>query len=916
MTASVVVHGAILFCLQQATIQAFVAPPPPRTNHQHSAVPIFKDSVGGNCRHQSMEANVISDVKNARTCSDIYRILRNAAVYNDSPGHGIIPMLGHNNNNNNNNNNTDEGEEQDDWQTLPTPEARVSPNIAAAALKKLVVIINQGDEEIELANQIIPRLLNNIEQATSIQQPPTLSLYALSGTISALARLSRRSSYTDATTLARTIVACLQAQLPEVTQAKETAMLVPTRLVAIMDAMVALNVVSTKVMVGIVTRLSQSGTLGQLVPSDLVRLLWCLRDYQAPLVVMVLKRLGKQAVHSKLKANEVIVVLRAAVHLSQTEFSGDANAMAYTLIRRGLIWSRGTNNETLVNQFTGGQVAIILHAIEKFDLKDCDHVMERLCERLTQQEAFENTADYELAILLSKMRHLKMNGYPQVVTSIGRRFLQRVQSGSDCMERQTIISVLRNAMHLQDHNEATMDAYLQGMIHLISDDSFLDQTTETDLATMVWFLAKAGHSDHRNHSEIMIRLGDRFRRRALDTYDFSPESFSMILRFSVLSFGYNNQVMEPFLKAAKYLILAESILVRCEEQELRDLAWFAVRAKWDDELVISAIAKRVLDSDLVDDCSSSAAYSLLSSFTTMAPRLNSDRYDKLLSQLFNVLGTHLLTNDLNQKEAADALYIYAKTCYIYDMGIFDHLATLLFSHVDECSIRDLAKSLWACGKMYSFEGEQSATENADAPPYLKFAREFATRLVQRSNELLPQDVAQSLWALGSLSIRDESIVSPLAQRAMTIAPDCNSQEIANILWGLSKVGYSRIDVVRTLSARIRSPDLSPTTQEAANILYALGRLRVDDEATFTMLSQLIMDQLDTCTAQAIANTLWAFHELGLSPPHRLLEGWASEKLGMVGFVNAAVSGKGDTGMLPEDNDVFEGVVPDVPMRKN
>ena len=914
-------YATLLFCLakflpQRIQVHSFRSPQilrrrAPNISCQYHHERLQTDAL-------SDEADAITAMKNAQTSEYLYQILTK---------HSTAIRL--------TNDCLDESnKEQHHWQSIAkTTDLNIAPNIAAAALNKLAVIMSSKNfthynpKMDIIALQLLPSLITNVEQ--SMDTTPThqsLSLYGLSGTLIALARLSRHSHLPQSyQPLARNIVTHLEAQLPEVTLADKdtTTMLAPSRLVGIVDAMIALDVVSVEVLQGIVTRLSKPGTFGRLSSSDLVRLLTSLRDYQDPLIAMVLRRLKKQTVHSTLTAIEMTLVLRTAVHLRQTECSSDANAMAYTLVKRGLTRSRGEHNQTLIPQFTGRHVATVLHAMEKFQLKNCDDVVNCLCHRLGHNEALQHMTGDDLAILLSNMRQLHLDQYPKAIACIGRRFVELVQNDPVSLENQAVNSILQSVIYLHETNKIVMDTFLHGVIYLIQDENFLSQTTEVDLATIVWYMAKAGNTEHPEH---MIRIGERLRRRALETHDFSPRSLSMVLRFVVVKFGYNNRVMEPFLKTAKYLILAESILTRSDEQVLRDFTWVAVRAKWNDEMVILALAKRALQPDLFDDYSSSAACSLLSSFTTLASRLNSDRYDLLLSQVFNALGTHLLSNDLNQRETADALYAYAKTCYIYDMGIFDHLAALLSKQIDMCTVRDLAKSLWACGKMYAFEAEHTETKRVEAPPYLTCARGLAIRLVQRSDELLPKDVAQSMCAIGSMTIKDENIIGPLAQRAKHVASSSNSQEIANMLWGLSKVGYADVEVVRVLSARIRSPDLLPTTQEAANILYALGKLQVDDEATFNMLGQLLIDQVETCTAQAIANALWAFQELGLAPPDQLLQRWTTEKLGLIGLVNPTILHEMDNGIDPSllvmldkdqddydndddgDDDVFDGII--------
>ena len=54
-------------------------------------------------------------------------------------------------------------------------------------------------------------------------------------------------------------------------------------------------------------------------------------------------------------------------------------------------------------------------------------------------------------------------------------------------------------------------------------------------------------------------------------------------------------------------------------------------------------------------------------------------------------------------EAADAAFAYTKAGYISDMGVFDNVVGLVGQNLGSLSTQQVAKCLWACGKIYAWE---------------------------------------------------------------------------------------------------------------------------------------------------------------------------------------------------------------------
>ena len=123
----------------------------------------------------------------------------------------------------------------------------------------------------------------------------------------------------------------------------------------------------------------------------------------------------------------------------------------------------------------------------------------------------------------------------------------------------------------------------------------------------------------------------------------------------------------------------------------------------------------------------------------------------------------LFRSKLSPAEASSALVAYAKASYVRDMGIYDHLVSLIASMTNQCSVRQLAQSIWSCGKMIAWEhsADYSWGDEGDVgmePPYLKSAKSIAIELSQRTDELSSVDVTQCIWALGKLRISEEKVL--------------------------------------------------------------------------------------------------------------------------------------------------------------
>jgi hypothetical protein len=391
----------------------------------------------------------------------------------------------------------------------------------------------------------------------------------------------------------------------------------------------------------------------------------------------------------------------------------------------------------------------------------------------------------------------------------------------------------------------------------------------------------------RDRPDLVLRIGTRFEN---DVEQCGPRHVHEFLRCAALLHGRNSTVTEPFQAAARLLLLDPSFLEQCSIRELSNFCWFMAVRQWHDEDVLLALAERILEPDSFDACTPKLACRILSSFVSVsavAKHSSSSSHgecgseselQRVSQELFGGLGERLLSAQLSPLDASSAIYSYGKASYLQGMGIFDHLVEVLASRASECTVRQLSQSIWACGRMRAWEGEQD-----EAPPCQEGAARLASHLATRAEELSPKDVAQSLWAMGRLGILNNYLVNPLASRAEDLVSKLKIQEVAMILWALSKLKIQEFRTVFVLTRRFLAEEgcLDAKPKEAASILCSLGRMDIRDEDVFRILSQSMLDQIGNASAQAVANVLWAHRAVHIAPPQSLLDSWASRKLGLV-----------------------------------
>lgn len=442
------------------------------------------------------------------------------------------------------------------------------------------------------------------------------------------------------------------------------------------------------------------------------------------------------------------------------------------------------------------------------------------------------------------------------------------------------------------------DTVIDDLLWICEGDRILERSSCLELDKIINSIQRLQIT---NHAGIMRSCGERLLHLTMER-PVAPKIFNSILRCPVLLHRRNHFVMEPYIQACEVVFMDPSFMDKCDVAEMANFLWFASIAQWRHPATLRILAQKIIDPKISDRCSPKLASRILATYTTIlavADKEGTNRleeqFHELTTRVFDCYGGHLLTSKLTPAEVSAALYAYAKASYFQDMGIFDHLLTLMARmsiSPDQPTVRQMTQSLWSCGKMsvfdsatFDFDDDHDSEEDNDETvlesesPFQQSAHIIAEALARRADELSHVDVTQSIWALGRLGEINETVISAFAGRANVLVPKMNAVEISNILWGLAKLEYTDNKLVTKMTARFFDESFLLSPKEAAMSLYALGRLGVRDEHLYDRLSYFMIDKIEETSAQAIANTLWAYRNVNLRPPQDLLNIWAVQKLG-------------------------------------
>jgi hypothetical protein len=439
------------------------------------------------------------------------------------------------------------------------------------------------------------------------------------------------------------------------------------------------------------------------------------------------------------------------------------------------------------------------------------------------------------------------------------------------------------------------DTVTEQLMDVCVEDGVLRDCNMDQLVSIVHAVQKL---DTANHSQFAKAAGRRFgelvNQSNDDGYrDMNPKLVSEILRWPILAHRRDKNILRSYIYPSLDLFSQASFLSNCNLEETSNFLWFLSSTKTFDEKCLVNIGSHLLEPAMVEGSSPKIASRILATFTSLVASrtdVSSDALVCIHGDLFHGYGGHLLSYSLTPAEASSSLYAYAKASYRQDMGIFDHLVGLLASSRRICTPRQLSQCLWSCGRMawwesHELQNDVEMFEGSSDVPYVADAKLVADELTRRVEELTPADIAQSIWALGRLDIRDKVMMSTFTHQATHHSSRFSAGQISNILWGMARTGQRDSEVIAKLTYQLTTRDIRASPIEASSSLFSLGKLNWRDEVVFDHLSSSILEQIDDTNAQSITNALWAYRTVGLPAPKRLLSKWATERIGSLSFLD-------------------------------
>ncbi|GBF93401.1 hypothetical protein Rsub_06439 [Raphidocelis subcapitata] len=183
-----------------------------------------------------------------------------------------------------------------------------------------------------------------------------------------------------------------------------------------------------------------------------------------------------------------------------------------------------------------------------------------------------------------------------------------------------------------------------------------------------------------------------------------------------------------------------------------------------------------------------------------------------------------LLDDFGTRQLANTLWACGKTAYV-DAALLDACFERLAAGAGEAAPQGLANALYAGALL------QTAGYNVDR----RHAAQLLSALVAQRQDATPQALANALWAAATLQLRvSEQHAAQLLSALVAQRQDAKPQELANALWAAAK----------------QWSDAVPPDVEVALLRLAAA---VDERLVAAM------------NGQNVSNSLWALSQLGLRP---------------------------------------------------
>ena len=127
----------------------------------------------------------------------------------------------------------------------------------------------------------------------------------------------------------------------------------------------------------------------------------------------------------------------------------------------------------------------------------------------------------------------------------------------------------------------------------------------------------------------------------------------------------------------------------------------------------------------------------------------------------------------------------------------------------------------------------------------------------------PQEIANCIWACGTLEIESPTLFRLLDQRSEWLVGNLTSQGLANCIWACGKLGIMAPRLFTLLDQRAEWLFENGTAQEIVNCVWACGKLGIECPDLFRLLDENAVRLVNSGTPQDLSNSVWACAKLGI-----------------------------------------------------
>ena len=235
---------------------------------------------------------------------------------------------------------------------------------------------------------------------------------------------------------------------------------------------------------------------------------------------------------------------------------------------------------------------------------------------------------------------------------------------------------------------------------------------------------------------------------------------------------------------------------------------------------------------------------ILSLYKAKKERFNYVNYATAMSQLGRIHQRHQIDGDPSFNLLLDDL---SKKFLVHGITWVEH-----------GGVRVVANIVHAIGKL-------GLSKHASAMNILKVIGEDepAEWLFANGN---PQQIANCIWAFGTLRIQSPNLFRLLDERAEWLVENGNAQNVSNCVWACGKLGVKSNNLFRLLDEHSERLMVDATPQGLANCVWACAKVGIVSPKLFRVLDKRADWLLGKGAMQEIANCIWACGTLGIKSP--------------------------------------------------